>query len=403
MSRLTSSSFSVVIGFAAGLAQGPALAQDETPQPGQAEGQPYQESLQPGLRISASGSASQSGSAGGGARRRQSIDLTSGENVSEPPPSDFSKIYTVKAGDTLWIICERQYGSAYAWPMVWSYNPEISNPHWIYPGQVLYLTPTRSSLDGVSPPLASAGKPTGKSLVSMSVQRGPTSVSLRNRGFVDTEMLARSGQVVGARSPRKMLGQYDSMYIEFKEGVKPAPGDEYSLYQILRDVEPVDDRDTELGKLVEILGEAKVVSYDPKTRIATAHVDEVTTSFERGVLIGPVRRSFEVVAPVPNEKNLNGRIVAFMDDGVLAGSEQIVFVDRGKADGVRQGNRFLAVEKRDKLRESEDKDDDREGYPTEVVAELRVIEARPHTSTCVVLGAVRELEVGEKVELRRGF
>src|SRR5262249_40541358 len=42
--------------------------------------------------------------------------------------------HTVRRGDTLWDISARYYQNPYTWPRVWSYNPQIQNPHWIYPG-----------------------------------------------------------------------------------------------------------------------------------------------------------------------------------------------------------------------------------------------------------------------------
>src|SRR4029079_15071594 len=43
-------------------------------------------------------------------------------------------VHTVKRGDTLWDLSGHYYGNTWGWPKVWSYNPQISNPHWIYPG-----------------------------------------------------------------------------------------------------------------------------------------------------------------------------------------------------------------------------------------------------------------------------
>ena len=42
--------------------------------------------------------------------------------------------HTAKRGDTLWDISKRYFGNAYNWPRIWSYNRQIENPHWIYPG-----------------------------------------------------------------------------------------------------------------------------------------------------------------------------------------------------------------------------------------------------------------------------
>src|SRR4051812_45366938 len=62
--------------------------------------------------------------------------------VSELAPNAPDE-YTVKPGDTLWAISRLYLRSPWRWPELWGMNiGEISNPHRIYPGQVLYLDKT---------------------------------------------------------------------------------------------------------------------------------------------------------------------------------------------------------------------------------------------------------------------
>ena len=62
----------------------------------------------------------------------------------EPVPAVESHV--VEPGDTLWDITARVFGDPFLWPKVWSYNPEITNPNWIYPGDIIRFYPSTEPL-----------------------------------------------------------------------------------------------------------------------------------------------------------------------------------------------------------------------------------------------------------------
>ncbi|MCB1845766.1 MAG: LysM peptidoglycan-binding domain-containing protein, partial [Halioglobus sp.] len=74
---------------------------------------------------------------------RRAAATTQQQNVQPlsrvPLASGHPDEYVVKPGDTLWDIAAQFLQDPWYWPEVWYVNPQVENPHLIYPGDVLAL------------------------------------------------------------------------------------------------------------------------------------------------------------------------------------------------------------------------------------------------------------------------
>lgn len=312
--------------------------------------------------------------------------------------------YTVRPGDTLWDVTGRFYGNPWEWPRVWSYNPEITNPHWIYPlDQLRLLAP------GTGPHIE---EPTPGVRVSRVGRRAaPGSVYLRQEGYLDREALARSGVVVGSPEDHMLLAPYDSVYVEFEEGAHPDPRAEYTVY---REIPSSERARGEEGTLVRIFGTVRIDSYDPERRTARATIIEALDPIERGFRVAPMPRQFDLVPPQPADRDLETTVAATLRPRELLGEQQIVFIPVGREEGVRLGNRFFVIRAGDRWREelpaapssagaTEEAPPQPEALPAEIVAEGRVVHVRPHSATLMITRSVHEVRIGDRAEMRQGY
>jgi LysM repeat protein len=321
------------------------------------------------------------------------VSVAEGTGPGGPPPDT----HVVQKGDTLWDLSARYYRNAWGWPKLWSYNPQITNPHWIYPGDVVRLVAPGGAVATPMPapveqgPRKIQGRP-----------RGPNGVFLRQTGFVEPGELKQAGKIVGSKEEKLMLGTLDEAYVDFTKEKPFQVGERYTIYHPTFAVKhPVTGK--LLGHMVEILGEGEVRAVTDG-HIAKVSIIDSLDPIERGFLVGPLRRQFKVVPPSTNKSDMIGVVVTTLQPRSLIGTEHIVFLDRGKEDGVEIGNRFQVTRRGDGYIPILAKGpvDDRR-FPRENIAEIIVVDLREHLSTGIVTSSVKEARPGDRVESRRGY
>ncbi len=322
------------------------------------------------------------------------------------------ELHTVRRGDTLWEISGKYYANPYQWPRIWAQNPQVQNPHWIYPGDRIRLRDEGAVSGGI------VGQFRGRRRTVP-----PQTVFLRDQGWVDDKDNDDWGEVIGSPNDVMMLSEGHEIYLQLKEGHDMAIGELLTIWRPIRTVETNHTK----GELVSIRGTAKIERFNPKTRTVRAKVVEALDVIERGARIGPVGRRFEVVPPIRSEVDLEAKILAAVYPYQFYGQNQVVFLDRGSADGVKPGNRFFAIRRGDpwidnlgtagqmaKVRARTEDDRparvdplrttiDADVLPDETYAEFRVIKTREHTCMAIVTASRHEIEHNARLVARKGL
>jgi len=330
---------------------------------------------------------------------------------------DVPPIHVVRKGDTLWDLCDSYYANPWGWPKVWSYNPQIVNPHWIYPGDQIRMRDVNDPLGQRREAVANASAgSTGKA-----GKRGlpPSTVFLRDHGFLGDPQRDLWGELVGAVEDQMLLADGNHVYLMMRPGVQLKPGQTLTIFTPVGKPAVVPGARTPPGEIVSVKGTVKIDQFNEKTRVARGELVESVDVIERGFKVGPVDRQFDVVPPKPAQKTVKMRVLSSLYPHDVMGQNQVVFIDHGSEDGLEQGTRLFVLRQGDSWRDSlnvgnsmlkyrmkidsaQSADAERtpldgseKEFPSEVVAELRVIRAEKYSSLALVVESHRELEPGD--------
>jgi hypothetical protein len=296
--------------------------------------------------------------------------------------SEAKAYYIVREGDTLWDITENFYEDPYLWPAVWGTNPHISNPHWIYPGDPIYLASIAGEYladvaDGASGPETPAVRPVAsgaQGVSTMFISRRIADTALLSPGEID-----EAGRVLTARDNKFLLAQGDQFYLQLSEQIRhPETG-------------------KKMGTLYGILGYASVVG-PIQEGVARGMILTSQYAIETGDLI---RKG----APPPKEvysnaakRELDGWVVAGLRTDDLLSEYDVVFVDRGIEHGVEVGDTFWVLESARQVKNPSGPG--MVNLPDTRMALVVVIHAEKQTSTTLVTNSYGVFSAGHRVRAR---
>jgi len=258
---------------------------------------------------------------------------------------DHPDSYVVQKGDTLWDISGRFLTEPWRWPELWEVNPQIENPHLIYPGDVLAL----SYQDG-RPVLSRVGRG-GDRVVKLApeirayshadaIQAIPLDAIrqfLSRPRVVGEAELEAAPYVLSGEELHLVSGAGSKVY------VRGMQSDNDTRYSIVRGGTVYRDPDANnqiIGYEALDVGDLVVERFgDP----ATGRIIRSSREVLAGDRLLPYSRDkFPQFIPHAPDSSVAGKVISVIDGVSQIGQHQIVVLNRGSADGLEPGH-VLAI------------------------------------------------------------
>lgn len=311
--------------------------------------------------------------------------------------------HVVVKGDTLWDVCYKYYGDEELWPKLWQMNPFISNPHLLKPGDIITL------LENV--PVKELPAPEKKTALPQETPAefvyGETGIdvsgftNVASIGFFSTKQIEPWGYILSSDEERVVLSEGDKVFVAVQQVGNIKPGDQFTIYSSSTlQKHPLTGDD--LGYVISFLGrvslkerikeikqdDGKKKGVGQKQYLFSAEIVDSYLSIPTGSKILSYEPVSPCIQPIPMERELTTNIIGVKNLRQILGQFSVVYLEHGYNHGVRRGNLFEVVEKRQV--ESPAK----VAFPDVIMGHVIIMEARPDMATGVVVTNTEEFANG---------
>ncbi len=314
--------------------------------------------------------------------------------------------YTVKKADTLWDISSTFLNSPWKWPEIWQANPQIENPHLIFPGDLIKLIymdgqpriiseRTLKLLPGENGGVSADGKLTPRIRVQQNSDAITTIPLDRINSFlshsqiVEIADLRKAPYLLAGPQKRIVVGAGDTAYARGQFSA------ELTNYGVYRQGDVFFDPKTKEALGVHALGVGSVNIQSFKGDVATVGVLRANEEIRIGdrLLLSEDRPMTSTFYPSSPEGDIQGTIIAVEGGVTQVGKFNVVMINRGEREGIKVGN-VLAIYKKGEL-VTDRVSGGKVALPDERAGLLMVFRSFKKMSLGLVLEADRQLSVGD--------
>ncbi len=298
--------------------------------------------------------------------------------------------YTVQKGDTLWDLSGRFFDSPWLWPDLWSENSQISNPHWIYPGERIRLL-HQKGVESFFRKTAAKSRAIKKETPKKPLYYYYSPI---NRiGFIRKDPATPLGIIYKVKDDKEMISAGDLVFIRAKGDTPPlAEGSKYIVYKALK---PIRDKKTKvlIGTQHYLTGIVEIKKMDP--RFAVARVVQSYRTIEVGNLLMPYKKRSPKIELIQSKKGLEGKLIISEEYANIIGDNDIAFIDKGSQDDVKLGQQYSIYYQEKQRLNTEIKED---VLLTQVVyGTLLILHTEQTTSTVLITRSDRGINLGAKI------
>jgi LysM repeat protein len=261
-------------------------------------------------------------------------------------------IYTVEQGDTLWDISQRFIKDPHYWPNLWSNNPDIGNPHLIYPGQKLRIYKGRIEIIPIGEDTETGTSDIGAAVVTPDeILLIPTYGGAHS--YISAVEEKSLGTLVDTVDNRVMISVGDKVFLEMADLEATKPGDVFELITMgPRVFHPAAEKKigyrlekNSIGFQTIQLGTLEITKVTPS--VAVAEILTATREIERGSKLRPYIKIPDRIPRILADTVVEGYIISDDIGKIALGQWEVILIDMGKEDGVQVGYELDLYRKRE--------------------------------------------------------
>lgn len=337
--------------------------------------------------------------------------------------SDRPTEYVVVKGDTLWDIAGKFLHDPFQWPSVWKQNPQIANPHLIYPGDMIRLSVVgnRTVIDvlrpdgnggyssvaggqfGAKPRMRNGREVLSPAVIESELVRSVSNAAAdairdftRSPHVVTAEELGQAAYVLGTTDDRLASANGDDIYAR---GFGAPPQEHYNIFRPSKPL--VDPESGEvLGYEAKRVADARLIQGGDPVTLRVLNSAQETLKGDR--LIVKHHELFDDLAPVAVDLSMRATVISLYDALSRAAQHQVVVLNKGRRDGLESGSVLEIASSQQEV--YDERGNDGKGETVKLPERLKgnaiVFRTFEKVSYAMILEASLPIEVGDTM---RGF